>query len=1173
MRYDARVASPIRSLIKATSQGAVVRPLGALAAGLTRIQDRLYQPPDELIPGMKPTDWPSPLQPVRPFGEPDAQPLGFNMWMGQNLIYTPRPDSRFTAADLQALARYPLARLCMTNVIDTITSLKWKVQLRAQPGEEQKVREKKQLKDDTILKLTDFLGNPNADEDFCEFWRKLINDMLAIDAGCALLRRTPDNVVYEWRPIQGAYITRLVDRNGYIPQAPAPAYQQLWEGIPRVNLSTDQLVYRPRNIVYDVANPWTALYGMCYDDQTEILTRDGGWKLFANLTDDDAVATRNSKTKSFEWQKPSKKITNDYRGEMYHFASKALDLRVTSNHRMLIETPTAGDAGWNESIITAEELAGCWARTHTRKIPMHSVWSGIELGSREFKSGVHNRFNLKISGDDFCALMGAYLAEGNLRAAGGIEIAQSKYSKGFALFSALIKRINKNGKDGHNGRAFVLSRRAITGYFRQFGLAHEKFIPSEIKNASVRQLRIFWEHYCHGDGHFSVRANRSGRGKPGRRRDEMTTVSKRLADDLVEIAAKLGVSASVGERPERMCHFPKGYNSMARRAYHIRVRYSKRLGGRASKECYEGRIYCVTVPNGIVYVRRNGKPAWCGNSPTEQLAEELEVGIQRLRYVKAFYKDGSIPNVLWVVPAGTKADVIEDAQKILNMDMAGNLESRRQIRFAQGFRNQDAAKEDQIKQFKEPHLSDEYDDLHIKRVCFGYGVSAQRMTRPMNRASAQTNQEAAEEEGIAPYRNWVEDFINVMLQRKMGYQKYEFRFDVSQDPDPTKQAEIDAAILSGGTETINERRVARGLDPRTEPEADQLGKWLATGWMGISEDPPSAAAGEGGGSPAPEDTDDGADDGDPKPKGDGGEPTGKKKLAKARDDEPIALLNPARDTIRARTARAQIFTQVWKFFDAIRSQMVIVTPKRKTAKSKLRKDDQQDEIVEKIMDSIGWKSLPSAVKPGIGEAANDGASVGLDEAQRAYQAGPGTVRLSPAPVRVIVSAVISEVNQVAASYAEERAAELVGMKWVDGELVQNPNAAMAITDSTRNMLREIITEAFEHEAPISELVDRIRQAGVFSEERAKLIADTEVKFAQSRGNLAAWKKVGVVKKVRWITSSLHDEEDECDENEDAGSVDLGSNFPSGVPAPPAHPRCRCTAAIAELNEPKKTVAG
>ncbi|MGC2231605.1 MAG: hypothetical protein WBA09_08875, partial [Candidatus Acidiferrum sp.] len=43
-------------------------------------------------------------------------------------------------------------------------------------------------------------------------------------------------------------ITRYVDENGYTPIPPSPAYCQLFWGAPWCNLTTDELVYRPRNI-------------------------------------------------------------------------------------------------------------------------------------------------------------------------------------------------------------------------------------------------------------------------------------------------------------------------------------------------------------------------------------------------------------------------------------------------------------------------------------------------------------------------------------------------------------------------------------------------------------------------------------------------------------------------------------------------------------------------------------------------------------------------------------------------------------------------------------------------------------------------------------------------------------------------------------------------------------
>jgi hypothetical protein len=101
---------------------------------------------------------------------------------------------------------------------------------------------------------------------------------------------------------------------------------------------------------------------------------------------------------------------------------------------------------------------------------------------------------------------------------------------------------------------------------------------------------------------------------------------------------------------------------------------------------------------------------------------------------------------------------------------------------------------------------------------------------------------------------------------------------------------------------------------------------------------------------------------------------------------------------------------------------------------------------------------------------------------------------------------------------------------------------------------------------MKELVESIRKVGEFPIERANLIAETEIKLAQSRGNLEAWKRTGVVKSVNWLLSSLHHKRDECDLNYEAGIIPLGELFPSGVPAPPAHIGCCCSLHIAELNK-------
>ena len=74
--------------------------------------------------------------------------------------------------------------------------------------------------------------------------------MLTIDAGTLLVRKNRKGLIAELPVIPGDTIARYVDDNGWTPHPPSPAYAQLWEGIPRLNLTTDQLIYKPRNIVW-----------------------------------------------------------------------------------------------------------------------------------------------------------------------------------------------------------------------------------------------------------------------------------------------------------------------------------------------------------------------------------------------------------------------------------------------------------------------------------------------------------------------------------------------------------------------------------------------------------------------------------------------------------------------------------------------------------------------------------------------------------------------------------------------------------------------------------------------------------------------------------------------------------------------------------------------------------
>lgn len=152
------------------------------------------------------------------------------------------------------------------------------------------------------------------------------------------------------------------------------------------------------------------------------------------------------------------------------------------------------------------------------------------------------------------------------------------------------------------------------------------------------------------------------------------------------------------------------------------------------------------------------------------------------------------------------------------------------------------------------------------------------------------------------------------------------------------------------------------------------------------------------------------------------------------------------------------------------------------------------------------------------------------------------------------------------AWAKDRAAELVGKKWVDGSLVDNPNAEWVISDSTRDMINDAVAAATDEGLTMDELADRLSIGGALSEERAMMIARTETRLADAAGQMEAYVTSDVVRGTEWTTAQDDAVSDECNENADAGMVELGELYPSGDAAPPAHPNCRCSLSAVLKNE-------
>ena len=402
------------------------------------------------------------------------------------------------------------------------------------------------------------------------------------------------------------------------------------------------------------ANPLTG----CYDETTEVLT-ENGWKLFKDLSLDDRVFTLNEKNE-IELHHPVRIFKYDYDGEMIHFKSKSLDLLVTPNHRMVVDTTNG-----KRMFVEAKDFV-----PNTHRIPKGGIWKGKEKQyfvlpqvpimqgtgplsrfsesdlriirelrksgqsiyqiAKKFKcspttiSKIVNNSNygnkervkvksiappLKIQINDWLRFFGFWLAEGSVdnekvaKTHGYRVIITQVNPKKRKEIKKVLKKLPFNYYE--EGPNIIICNKQLWSYLKQFGNKYSKFIPKEIKELSKKQLKILFDWMVKGDGH--VRSNGQ---------ISYWTASKRLADDLQEIALKLGFMATIIQRNRKISEI-KGRKITSHTVYEIGIQKTKhyRLRKRNVKRVYyKGKVYCCEVKNHTLLVRRNGKVSWCGNS-------------------------------------------------------------------------------------------------------------------------------------------------------------------------------------------------------------------------------------------------------------------------------------------------------------------------------------------------------------------------------------------------------------------------------------------------------------------------------------------------------------------------------------------------------------------------------
>lgn len=627
----------------------------------------------------------------------------------------------------------------------------------------------------------------------------------------------------------------------------------------------------------------------------------------------------------------------------------------------------------------------------------------------------------------------------------------------------------------------------------------------------------------------------------------------------------------------------------------------------------------------LIYMPRNRRTHKVyGYSPVEQIVMTINIGMRRQVWQLESFTEGNIPEALIGTPSTWTPDQVRSFQEWFDMMLVGQTGERRRARFVPG----DVAKG--YVPTKPDQLFDGITEEWLVRVmCFCFNVSPQPFVKMMNRATAESAQEAAAEEGLAPLQNWVKGLIDSIILDEFQSMDVEFAWLDESELDPQVKSTIVLGETSKSLITLNEGRAEMGLDPIPDcPEADRLMAFTPTGWVpfaltqqekddqaqqqqaqaqqshqntleqikakgaaGVTEQPGDGSEGASGGAPGSSGTDGaaasaGASEAAAVAKADGAGSAGgggvsagaatngastipaptsatsglqgydlegeqsrpfvkaqclcgeRHALAKAggtpaTEPQPGDPLRPKIAKIE-KAVKASLSAMLSNLGDKVVKQFKAKAP---NVVSKMDGDDADwdDFDLDDFMDKLDLSSVETSqsdLEDGLAETFEDTARVSI------AVIGPKNK-----------GSMFEQVHDRALIWAKQHAADLVG---------RSDDAEYAIDDATRDMIRASIASGIEDNKSMLQIAADLIESYAFSDERAHTIASTEITSANSLGALAGYEEVkadgGDVKKS-WLVMETGC--DVCQENADAGAIELDEEFPSGDQAPGAHPHCRC----------------
>lgn len=313
-------------------------------------------------------------------------------------------------------------------------------------------------------------------------------------------------------------------------------------------------------------------YGHCVSEDTEVLTKNG-WIGYNKIKEKETeIATLNQKTKKMEWNVVKKLfIRKQYQN----------NLHLKSNHVDLIATDYHGMIGLRSGKKSYELFPLKDFGKKAQRILMHA--------------GVMQRTGVNFSNDDLRLIIWAS-ADGSLRKDGYLAFGIKKERKTKRLRSVLDSLNIKYSDVFRSGEQWIgfNIKKVRPEIFKLLFSTGKKHLPPELRNCNKEQAEVIIKEYGLTDGHIRGNSIRVYSAKES----EM--------DLLQEIAVTNGFRAS------KYVQHNEKWNSSHSSIYILNVNprttSTIRVGNlKLNNTNYNKTVWCVSVDNGTVLFRRNGK--------------------------------------------------------------------------------------------------------------------------------------------------------------------------------------------------------------------------------------------------------------------------------------------------------------------------------------------------------------------------------------------------------------------------------------------------------------------------------------------------------------------------------------------------------------------------------------